>query len=127
MGAISPMLCVRRMKESIEFYRNVLGFNLGLAFPDAERPEYADLQRDGMSVMLVPAGSQGIGSRAKLGTGIYIYMQIDGDIDRYYARLKRKGVKVLFDIKDEPYGIRDFAIEDNSGYRLVFNQALRGP
>jgi uncharacterized glyoxalase superfamily protein PhnB len=116
------MLCVRDMKGSMEFYEKVLGFKLGMVFPDVERAEYADLQKDGMSLMLVPARTERISSRARLGTGVYIYMQIDGDIDQYYAELKKKNVKMPFDIKDEPYGIRDFTIEDNSGYRLVFNQ-----
>jgi uncharacterized glyoxalase superfamily protein PhnB len=125
MGTVSPMLCVRDMRESIEFYRDVLGFTLGMVFPDGEHAEYADLQMDGMSVMLGPARNAGISPRAKLGTGVYIYMQINGDIDRYYARLKKKGVRMPFDIKDEPYGIRDFTVEDNSGYRLVFNQVSK--
>jgi uncharacterized glyoxalase superfamily protein PhnB len=113
------------MKESIEFYQKVLGFESGMIFPDKERAEYADLQKDGMSVMLVPARTEGISSRAKLGTGVYVYMQIDGDIDKYYAQLKKKGVTMPFDIKDEPYGIRDFTIEDNNGYKLVFNQVSK--
>ena len=122
MGVVSPMLCVRDMKSSIDFYQKVLGFKLGMVFPDKERAEYADLQKDGMSVMLVPARTARVSSRAALGTGVYIYMQIDGDIDKYHARLKKKGVSMPFDIKDEPYGIRDFTIEDNSGYKLIFNQ-----
>lgn len=125
MGTVSPMLCVRDMKKSIEFYRDVLGFTLGMVFPDVEHAEYADLQKDGMSVMLGPAKSAGISPRAKLGTGVYIYIQIDGDVEEYYTQLKGKGVSMLFDIKDEPYGIRDFTVEDNSGYRLVFDQVSR--
>jgi uncharacterized glyoxalase superfamily protein PhnB len=125
MGAVSPMLCVRDMKESIEFYQRVLGFTLGMVFPDIEHAEYADLQKDGMSVMLAPARSDGINSRAKLGTGVYIYMQIDGDVDEYYSQLKERGVMMPFDIKDEPYGIRDFTVQDNSGYKLVFNQVSK--
>jgi uncharacterized glyoxalase superfamily protein PhnB len=50
-------------------------------------------------------------------------MQIDRDIDKYYNELKDKGVKIVVDIKDEPYGIRDFGIEDIDGYKLTFNQA----
>lgn len=125
MGTISPMLCVRNMKESIQFYQDVLGFKLGMVFPDVERAEYADLQKDGMSIMLVPARSEGINSRARLGTGVYIYMRLDGDVDSYRDHLKKRGVKITYDIKDEPYGIRDFTIEDNSGYSLVFNQVSK--
>jgi len=75
-----------------------------------------------MVLMLIPAENVGIGSEEKLGVGVNIYMQIDGDIDEYYDELKNKGVKTAIDMKDEPYGIRDFTVEDIDGYKLTFNQ-----
>jgi uncharacterized glyoxalase superfamily protein PhnB len=122
MGYISPTLAVRNMKETIQFYRDSLGFKMGMAFPDAENPEYVDLSKDGMVIMLIPARNIGIGAEAKLGIGVNLYMQIDGDIDEYYSELKNKDVKIAVDIKDEPFGIRDFTVEDIDGYRLTFNQ-----
>jgi len=122
MGYISPTLAVRNMKQAIQFYKNSLGFKMGMAFPDADNPEYADLSKDGMVIMFIPAKNVGIGSRQKLGIGVDLYMQINGDIDEYYNELKNKGVKVVADIKDEPYGIRDFTVEDFDGYKLTFNQ-----
>ncbi len=122
MGYISPTLAVRNMKQMIQFYRDSLGFQMGMAFPDADNPEYADLSKDGMVIMLVLAQNVGIGAEEKLGTGVNLYMQIDGDIDEYYTELKNKAVKVMVDIKDEPFGIRDFTVEDIDGYKLTFNQ-----
>jgi len=123
MGYISPMLAVRNMKQTIQFYRDSLGFKIGMTFPDSNNPEYADLSKDGMVLMFIPAENIGIGREEKLGVGVNMYMQIDGDIDKYYNELKDKGVKIVVDIKDEPYGIRDFTIEDIDGYKLTFNQA----
>ena len=123
MGYISPTLAVRNMKQTIEFYKNSLGFKMGMAFPDADNPEYADLSKDGMVLMFIPVENVGIGKEEELGVGVNIYMQIDGDIDEYYNELKNKGVKVVVDIKDEPFGIRDFTVEDIDGYKLTFNQA----
>ncbi|MFC1970093.1 VOC family protein [Chloroflexota bacterium] len=125
MGVISPTLAVRNMKQTMEFYKNSLGFKMGMAFPDADNPEYADLSKDEMDLMFIPAENIGIGSEEKLGVGVDIYMQIDGDIDEYYNELQNKGVKVVVDIKDEPYGIRDFTVEDIDGYRLTFNQVSK--
>jgi uncharacterized glyoxalase superfamily protein PhnB len=125
MGVISPALAVRDVKRTIEFYRDTLGFKLGICFPDINNPEYADLSKDGMSLMFLPAQSLGIGLDGKLGVGVDLYLQIDGDIDEYYQELKGKGVNMLLDIKDEPYGIRDFTIEDVDGYKLTFNQTFQ--
>ena len=122
MGNLSPTLAVRNMKDTIEFYKGSLGFKVGMCFPDANNPEYADLSKDGMVLMFIPAENLGIGSEEKLGIGVNLYMQIDGDIDEYYQELKKKGVNIAVDIKDEPFGIRDFTIEDIDGYNLTFNQ-----
>ena len=125
MGYISPTLAVRNMKQTIQFYRDSLGFKMGMAFPDADNPEYVDLSKDGMAIMLITARSIGIGAEAKLGIGVNLYMQVDDDIDEYYSELKKKGVKTVVDIKDEPFGIRDFTVEDINGYKLTFNQVSK--
>jgi len=122
MGVLSPTLAVRNMKETIEFYKNSLGFEMGIAFPDADNPGYAELSKDGMVLMFILAKDCDIGSEEKLGIGVNLYMQIDGDIDEYYQELKKRGAKITVDIADEPYGIRDFTVEDVNGYILTFNQ-----
>lgn len=125
MGYLSPTLAVRNIKETIEFYKDSLGFKMGMCFPEANNPEYADLSKDGMSLMFIPIRNLGIGSEEKLGIGVNLYMQIDGDIDEYCEELKKRGVKIAVDIKDEPYGIRDFSVEDIDGYQLTFNQVSK--
>ena len=126
MGYLSPLLAVRNVEKTIEFYKNILGFETGMVFPDESNPDYADLSKDGMVMMFLLAKNMGIGSDEKLGIGVNLYMEIDGDIDEYYAELKNKSVKFVYDIKDEHFGIRDFAIEDIDGYQLTFNRRLQG-
>jgi uncharacterized glyoxalase superfamily protein PhnB len=122
MGYISPTLAVRDMKATLDFYTSALGFTVGMTFPTLNDPEYADISKDGMVLMFVPTRNVGIGSAERLGTGVNLYLQIDGDIDVYYDRLKKRGVKIIVDIRDEPYGIRDFTVADPDGYLLTFNQ-----
>lgn len=125
MGVISPTLAVRNMKQTIEFYKNSLGFKMGMVFPNADNPQYADLSKDGMVLMFIPTENIGIGDGEKLGIGVDMYMQIDGDIDEYYNELKSKGARIVVEIKDEPFGIRDFTVEDIDGYKLTFNQVSK--
>ncbi len=33
MGYLSPLLAVRNVEETIEFYKNILGFETGMVFP----------------------------------------------------------------------------------------------
>jgi uncharacterized glyoxalase superfamily protein PhnB len=125
MGNLSPLLAVRDMKKTLDFYTKSLGFELKMCFPNPDNPQYADIIKDGMVLMFIVAKEHGIDTKEKFGTGIYLYMQIDGDIDKYYNELKQKGVKIAIDIKDEPFGVRDFTVEDPDGYKLTFNQALK--
>jgi uncharacterized glyoxalase superfamily protein PhnB len=125
MGYISPTLAVNDMKRTIEFYENSLGFKLGICFPDINNPEYSDLSRDGLVLMFIPTRNIDISKEEKLGIGVNLYLQIDGDIDAYYQELKKRGVNITRDIKDEPFGIRDFTIEDPDGYKLTFNQVSK--
>lgn len=124
MGTLSPLLAARDMKKTIDFYSKVLGFKVGMMFPDVQNPEYVDLTKDGMVLMFISAKNHGISREEKFGTGVYLYMQIDGDIDEYYAELKKRGAKIAVDIKNEPFGVRDFTVEDVDGYKLTFNQAI---
>ena len=113
------------MKATIDFYAKSLGFKLGMTFPTPDNPEYADLSKDGVVLMFIPAVNLGIGNSEKLGVGVNLYMQIDGNIDEYNDELKKRGVTIAADIKDEPFGIRDFTVEDVDGYQLTFNQVLQ--
>jgi uncharacterized glyoxalase superfamily protein PhnB len=125
MGYLSPLLAVRDMKKTIDFYTKSLGFTLKEAFPSPENPQYADIIKDGMVLMFIPAQEHGIDTKEKFGTGVYLYLQIDGDIDEYYDELKKRGVKIAVEIKDEPFGVRDFTVEDVDGYKLTFNQTSK--
>jgi uncharacterized glyoxalase superfamily protein PhnB len=91
MGAISTTLVVRNAKETIELYRNTLGFKEGIALSKSNNPEYANLLKDGMVLMFLSAKNLGIGSEEKLGTSVNLYMEIDRDIDKYYQGLKKRG------------------------------------
>ena len=82
MGYLSPTLAVRDMKKTIDFYTKSLGFELGMTFPSPDNPEYADLYKDGMVLMFLPAANLGIGDGEKLGTGVNLYLQIDGEVVR---------------------------------------------
>jgi uncharacterized glyoxalase superfamily protein PhnB len=125
MGYLSPLLAVRDMKKTLDFYTKHLGFELKMVFPTPDNPQYADIIKDGMVMMFIPTQEHGLDDQEKLGVGVYLYLHIDGDIDKYYNELKQKGVKIAVDIKDEPFGVRDFTVEDPDGYKLTFNQTLQ--
>jgi uncharacterized glyoxalase superfamily protein PhnB len=121
MGYISPNLSVKDIRDTLDFYIKKLGFMPGMTFPNPDNPVYADVSKDGMTFMFTPSS----GGKGKMGAGVNLYLQIDGDIDGYYTDLIKRGVAIAEDIKNEPFGIRDFTVEDPDGYRLTFNTPVK--
>ncbi len=135
----SVHLTVSSVLKSLKFYREKLGFRLTESFPSPKKPVWANVLLDDQAVMLgqLPslAEARQFGmdaaeiellkrdakafARGAAGTGVQIYLQV-ADVDAFYKRLRRKGVKPLTKAKTQFYGIRDFQVEDPDGYRLVF-------
>lgn len=51
------------------------------------------------------------------GEGIYLTIEVD-EVDKIYKDLKKRGVEIKVDLKDEPWGDRHFAIEDPNGIAI---------
>ena len=51
------------------------------------------------------------------------YVWVD-DADALYAEFTSRGVTIAREIRDEPYGCRDFEIDDCNGYRLCFGHDI---
>ena len=138
----STMLTCRDMKTAIPFYRDVLGFRIDEAWPDKDNPQWASLTLNGQVVMLggamteealdSPQCAQASKEERefwaqcikelkenKVGVGIMTYYMVD-DVDAYYRSVVSRGAKPSTNPKSQFYGIRDFMIEDPTGYRLIF-------
>ena len=51
------------------------------------------------------------------------YVWVD-DVESLHREFTTKGVKVTRGLCDQPYGNRDFDVEDCNGYRLCFGQPI---
>jgi uncharacterized glyoxalase superfamily protein PhnB len=109
----ATVLHVADMAAALAYYRDVLGF--GITFSAEEPPQYVCLCLGDCAIHLnsyvPPAGP----------SHVCIFCK---GIDRLYARLTTHGAKIVEPIADRPYGMRDFAITDPDGHRLVFGQAI---
>src|SRR5438874_436596 len=65
-----------------------------------------------------PAGAVRPNNKAVEGiTDIYIYV---ADADAVFRDVKTRGAKIITEPKTQPYGMRDFDIEECNGYRIAF-------
>ena len=121
---IAPYLIVDDIFKSAEFYRDKLGFDFNRIW--GEPPQFVIVHRDGVHIMLKCPGSPGnIRPNNRVNPDAcwdaYIWVK---DADALYEELRSRGVKITREIENEPYGCRDFDVEDNSGYILCFGQDL---
>ena len=46
------------------------------------------------------------------------------DIDSYYREIVDRGAQAAGEPKDQPYGIREFGVQDINGVGIVFGQDI---
>ena len=113
---LTTMLTVTAIEPAVAFYRDVLGFAV---LSSAE--DWAAVQRDGVEVMFALPNAH-IPFDAPRFTGS-LYFRVD-DVDALWAHLKDRA-RVEYALETFDYGMREFAIRDNSGYLLQFGQSAR--
>jgi catechol 2,3-dioxygenase-like lactoylglutathione lyase family enzyme len=103
-----------RLEETKKFYTGILNF--GVTF---ENEFYLLLHTPGHTAeisFLLPdhPSQQPLFHKAFQGQGMYLTIEVD-DVDSLYNELKKKGVDIKIDIRNEPWGDRHFAIQDPNG------------
>lgn len=115
--AITPMLRTKDLKGSVEFYTRLLGFECGAL---SEEWGWASLNRDGVTIMLALPNAHEPFERPSFTGSLYIRCD---DVDAMWRQVKDQA-KVCYPVEDFEYGMREFAIYDNSGYLLQFGQEI---
>ena len=107
---VTPILCVKDMKTSIEYYEKVLGF---------KKAEWGDtftsVGRDGLGFYL-SEGSQG-----QLGTWVWVGVH---DVDALFEEFKEKGAKIVLPPTNYPHAL-EMRVEDPDGHVLRFGSGPR--
>ena len=103
-----------KLAESKAFYTNYLGF--GVTFENEFYLLLHTQNHEAEISFLLPnhPSQQPFFHKPFLGQGMYLTIEVD-DVDDIYNDLKKKGVPIKIDIRNEPWGDRHFAIEDPNG------------
>ena len=107
-------IITEKLQETKKFYTDVLGF--GTTFenefyilmhtPDRSA-EISFLQADHPS-------QKPIFQPPFNGKGVYLTMEVE-NVDKVYEQFKDRGIAIEFEIQDEPWGDRHFALIDPNG------------
>ena len=113
------VIAVHDLQKSAAFYRDVLGFSVH-TMPDPGFLFYvsgACTIWAGLCPDALPP--------ADLGDHSYFaYLEID-DIDHYYGSVRAKGAKICKNIRDEPWGMREFGVVTVDGHRMMFASSIQ--
>ena len=112
-----PMLRTRNVAASTAFYVDVLGFE---CVARADDGQWASLRRDAVEIML-SAPNEHEGDRAPAFTGS-LYIRTT-DVDELWESVQGHA-RVCYPLENFDYGMREFAIYDDSGYLLQFGRPL---
>ena len=113
-----PVLSVKDVESSAEFFTKQLGFSLaGFWKDDAGKPRFAIVIMDNITVGL--QGGKACSNDGQWAAYFYV-----ADIEAFATHAASKGVKVHREVTDQPYGCRDMEIEDLDGNILCFGQDL---
>ncbi len=118
------MIEVFNMRRSLEFYRDILGFEVHMDSGDGDDSSWVWITKDGMHLMLndqyepgkVPAECPPERVRWHKDTCLFFGC---ADVDGVYEYLRDKGLDVA-EPKVAPYGMKQLGLKDPDGYAICF-------
>jgi uncharacterized glyoxalase superfamily protein PhnB len=118
---VAPEFFVRDVGAAVRFYVDKLDFVVL-----RQEPVFAVVALGDAHVLL--AHESIAPDRAELtsttrGVGVNVRIMVD-DVDAVYERAKSNGVRIVHDIADREYGLRDFILADEDGFMLRFAQEI---
>lgn len=130
-NSLLPELYVSDFKKSLDFYTNILGFNLKY---QRDKPLFAFLSYQGSQLMIQEESDDEEWQNGKpeypYGRGINFQINTDDispiidSIAKYNYPLKRGVKDSWYQVDNMLYGCREILIMDPDGYLLRFSQGL---
>jgi predicted enzyme related to lactoylglutathione lyase len=124
--SIAPCFIVDDVVATANFYRDQLGFRYDRFW--GEPPAFCMVSRAGIIIMLSQLPATGLmrpNSVADAGGEVWdAYVWVE-NADALCEEFTARGVKIARPLCDQPYGNRDFDIEDCNGYRLCFGHDIQ--
>ncbi len=119
---VEPVLAVRDVGQAAVFYRDQLGFAIDFLYGDP--PIHAAVSRgewtgSGATIQLTQA-EQG----EQQPPAGFLYLFTDTTIDALCSAYRERGVPIISEPQERPWGMREFAIRDLDGNLLNFSASI---
>jgi catechol 2,3-dioxygenase-like lactoylglutathione lyase family enzyme len=121
LHGVQAVLLVSDVAATVAYYRDTLGFHVD--FEHGSPPIHARVSsgdRDGP----IAARIRFEHSPAPTTPSCYLYVHVGQRLDDLFAEYRTRGVKIVSEPIDRPWGLRQFEIRDCNGYLLTFAAEL---
>ena len=118
-----PVLTVNDVEESVAWYRDVLGFYVAQEMKLDGKLAGASLKAGAVEILLTQ-DDFAKGRDRKKGVGFRLYCTTAQDIDELAEVIEARGGVLSQPPKDQPWGVRDFAVTDPDGFQISISTAL---
>jgi uncharacterized glyoxalase superfamily protein PhnB len=117
--AAAPQFLVAKLDDALAFYEQRLGFTRDFVYEDF----YAGVSRDRAVIHLKCAPKlEAEREHRRSGEHLDAYLTVTG-IEELHAELAGRGAPITRPLARQPWGTRDFQVEDPDGYILCFGEA----
>ncbi len=119
----APILLVKDVVASANYYRDKVGFSYERLWGDP--PCFCILCRDNFHLMLSQVENvKFIVPHYRAVEKMWnVYFWVN-DAQALHDELKKRGVKIDYGLCDQPYGCREFGIQDLDGYDVALGQDI---
>ena len=125
---LTPNLVVRDVAASMEFYRSVLGFQPAIKVPDEPPYVFGSVTSGSVEIFFndrkaVAEDYPPLGARPA-GGALTLFMEVEG-IEEVLAAVQKSGAKIVMPLKQQFYGMREFAFEDPEGWMVTVAERIK--
>src|SRR6266496_750902 len=121
LGSATPSFTVDDLEQSIAWYSDVLGFVVKDRWEHEGKLMGVEL-RAGRVTFMLGEDDWRKGRDRKKGEGFRLYCETTEDVDRLAEQIKARGGTVTEEPRDEPWGVRDFSLEDPDGFKITISR-----
>lgn len=124
---LTPNLVVRDVAASMDFYRSVLGFTPAMKVPEEPPFVFGSVTSGGVEIFFndqkaVAEDYPELGNRP-IGGSLTLFIEVEG-IEEVLAAVQKRNCKITMPLKDQFYGMREFAFEDPEGWVITIAQRI---
>lgn len=124
---LTPNLVVRDVADSMNFYQTVLGFQPAITVPEQAPYVFGSVVSGGVEIFFndqkaVAQDYPALGAKP-IGGSLTLFIEVE-EIEEVLAAVQKHGAKITMPLKEQFYGMREFAFEDLEGWVITVAERI---